>query len=571
MRNRKCKLEKQYTNAQLAKAVQEAKDNIACNKPAGYSALARLHLGDAKYANSIRYHVKGDKTHPPPPVGKKQGRATLSEAAERQLILLVKQHEDLGLSLWPETLCEYAKELATAEGTCFKTVDATPGKDWVASFLKRHDLKRKKPLPLSSKRAAAQTPETVNNFFVQYEKVLDLPCDTRDPSNVKTFRDLVLTRVGNADEVGIQRCLSQTGQVIVGKASKVCYTPGTGNRTSVTDFACGTVGGYKFPSVFIKKGKPTAKQVDAKKKVLLSASEPGTHLFFNEDSHFINKELFPKILHALADMVPGGVSPAYKFLLVLDGHNSRLSVKAVETARTLGFELFILPANMTQLLQPWDQCFSCIKREYRELYKAYTTKNGHKSLVEPVWLGMITTAYRNACAKNNNNLLRSGWEHAGLWPVDREKILARTFTSDRDHSTNAPEMAGLDVLASVASSRAGDDGLARVIETRLTLQARIQQVAQLENKAAAAKKQDKRKRENAELITSDTGLQQLKEVEHQRTVKTRRGSRNAAGIDAEELRAVLADVREIMAQGTGAGRRRKNAPPAPSGSDTVTE
>ena len=64
-----------------------------------------------------------------------------------------------------------------------------------------------------------------------------------------------------------------------------------------------------------------------------------------------------QMLHQLAMNIPGGVSQLNRFLLIADGHESRLNTSAINQARQLSFDVFLLPGNCTHFLQPWDQIF----------------------------------------------------------------------------------------------------------------------------------------------------------------------------------------------------------------------
>ena len=53
----------------------------------------------------------------------------------------------------------------------------------------------------------------------------------------------------------------------------------------------------------------------------------------------------------------GGVTPTYRFLLVVDGHASRLHPDCQAKAAEIGFDVIIFPGGMTAVLQVMDQVF----------------------------------------------------------------------------------------------------------------------------------------------------------------------------------------------------------------------
>ena len=64
---------------------------------------------------------------------------------------------------------------------------------------------------------------------------------------------------------------------------------------------------------------------------------------------------------ACAKMVPGGVSPTNKFLLILDGHSSRIHPDCVDVAKELGFDLLLFPGALTHILPSMDDLFGALK------------------------------------------------------------------------------------------------------------------------------------------------------------------------------------------------------------------
>ena len=74
--------------------------------------------------------------------------------------------------------------------------------------------------------------------------------------------------------------------------------------------------------------------------------------------------------------MPGGASPSYRALWLLDHHGSRLRPAAIEAAKQLGFYILILPGSCTHFLQPWDQIFAPIKAHYVAVSSAYFEQHG---------------------------------------------------------------------------------------------------------------------------------------------------------------------------------------------------
>jgi hypothetical protein len=72
-------------------------------------------------------------------------------------------------------------------------------------------------------------------------------------------------------------------------------------------------------------------------------------------------------LKQLKRQIPGGVSFSNRVLLIVDGHASRKSTETAAAAKTMGFDILIMPPQCTDFLQPWDQVFGSFQAALRRL------------------------------------------------------------------------------------------------------------------------------------------------------------------------------------------------------------
>ncbi len=140
------------------------------------------------------------------------------------------------------------------------------------------------------------------------------------------------SRIGNGDETGWQR-EHTFSQGVMPKGEKVSFRPGIESKESFTMFAWGTAEGTVLPPMYIFKGSVQLQNYMA------NAHWKGSACFLKKDTHFIDGEVFAEMLVEMAKCVPGGVSPTNRFLLILDGHESRLSVDALKQAKLVGFDI----------------------------------------------------------------------------------------------------------------------------------------------------------------------------------------------------------------------------------------
>jgi hypothetical protein len=115
-----------------------------------------------------------------------------------------------------------------------------------------------------------------------------------------------------------------------------------------------------------------------------------------------------------------------KFLLIVDGHESRLGITSINQAKELGYAVIVLPPNCTHFMQPWDRIFGSVKAQYSRLFTAYCGQQeitGPVKISRPTFVGLTATAMHNAFT-DKPDLLKDAFTKAGLYPPSLEKILA---------------------------------------------------------------------------------------------------------------------------------------------------
>jgi len=73
--------------------------------------------------------------------------------------------------------------------------------------------------------------------------------------------------------------------------------------------------------------------------------------------------LFKDFLSFFKRSIPSGISPSNHHLLILDGHGSHVSLKAIEQAQQFGLDMITLLSHTSHVLQPLDvNCFKLSKQ-----------------------------------------------------------------------------------------------------------------------------------------------------------------------------------------------------------------
>ena len=123
-------------------------------------------------------------------------------------------------------------------------------------------------------------------------------------------------------------------------------------------------------------------------------------------------------------------STTNRFLLLVDGHVSGLSLENVEYAEKLGIDIIIFPGHLTHLIQPEDQVFGKFKQKLRTLNTAFVLRTKGATLTKHQFYGKCARAYEGALTQQ---LTISAWRacersvkpETGAVVPDREKILSK--------------------------------------------------------------------------------------------------------------------------------------------------
>jgi len=290
------------------------------------------------------------------------------------------------------------------------------GPDWLKSFLRRNtDLSIRKAETLSLARARGLTRSTVDAFYDLLESEITKYNLHDKPRNI-----------GNVDESGLQM-INSPGRVIAQKGSKVVHKITTGEKgETVTLVAACTAEGRFFPPTLILKGKNL-------KPEFQDGLPPGSKVFMNPKSAYINSELFVKWFEEI--YLP--LKASGRNILILDGHCSHSSsISLLELAEKHDVSLLCLPPHTTHALQPLDRSFFKPLKTYfnTEIGTWVTNHPGRK--VTRYQIGPLICAAWNRAATVGN--CTSGFQATGIFPLNRH-IIPDYFFDVSDH--NRPTIA----------------------------------------------------------------------------------------------------------------------------------
>ena len=346
----------------------------------------------------------------------KKGRPTsLTGEQEIEGLKHMNKMADHGLTPDKSYVIWYFSNIAAILGIPFPK---KPEGKWWRCFKKRHsEWVLKSTQNYERCRACAMDAFAVNRFFDTYEKVLNDP-DRQSPGCTYAERP---DRVANLDESGIQGQVSQVrGFALKGKRPKRLDN-GLGKDTeTIVSTACAS--GTRKPFLMLLLGDRVSSQSP------MEHCGDGYSFVKMGKKAYQNQASWPRTLDDLKRKYK--TSTTNRFLLLVDGHVSRLSLENVEYAEKLGIDIIIFPGHLTHLIQPEDQVFGKFKQSLRTLNTAFVLRTKGATLTKHQFYGKCARAYEGALTQQ---LTISAWRACGLSVKpetgavvpDREKILSK--------------------------------------------------------------------------------------------------------------------------------------------------
>lgn len=339
-------------------------------------------------ANDVNKRAKGS--------AKVLGRfsTTFSEDEEKDFVEHILLLESRLFGITTTDIKKLAYEFATRNSIPNRFKDRSAGREWLRGFRMRHpEISLRQPEAVSAARAMAFNRPQIQKFFNTLEMTLE---------NEK----IDVHRIYNMDESGLStvqrppKIFAKTGRKQVGSLTSA------ERGQHVTCVCCmNSVGNFVPPAlIFPRKNR---------KEELLDALPPGSLGLFHEtgwmtaDSFFLWLEHFQKFVKA---------SPESKVLLLLDGHTSHKSLKALTFAKNNGIIILCFPAHCTHRMQPLDVCFYGPLKTFYNQECAVWLKNHPGRVITQNQIGeLFTSAYGKAATIKNAT---SGFLNTGICPFN---------------------------------------------------------------------------------------------------------------------------------------------------------
>lgn len=373
-------------------------------------------------------------------MGYAKPRQILNDHLEEELTQYILICSKIYYGLTPKNIREIAYELALANqvkvpDTWYNSKMASA--EWFSKFLKRHrNLSLREPEATSLSRATSFNKHNVSSFFENLKAVFDrYKFQSKD--------------VWNADETGVQtvqrpsKIVAEKGARQVGKA-----TSAERGQTVTIATAVSAIGNFVpplfiFPRVFYKDH-------------FIHGGPPGC-IGTAHPSGWMTGPSFVIFVQHFHRHVKS--SPEHPCLLLLDNHDSHLSIEVLNFCKNNGVILLSFPPHTSHRLQPLDKSvYGPFKKFYFSAADNWLTSNPGKTITLYDIPCLVKSAFANSMTPNN---IIAGFKSTGIMPFNphifRDEDFLSSYVTDRPVGPSAsaeiePTVVNLTGESSTASS-----------------------------------------------------------------------------------------------------------------------
>ena len=343
-------------------------------------------------------------------------KKVFTEAEEISLVDYIKNIARMQYGLSKKCVRELAYKFAKANN---KNVppnwnkNKIAGEEWMRWFMKRHNniISVRKPEATSLSRSTSFNENNVNKFFNNLEDVHH------------RFGPIPPERIWNTDETGLTT-VQKPIKILAPKGEKQVGSVTSAERGQLVTLiaAVNAIGNHIPPMLIFPRVNF--------KDFMLSGAPPGTIGGANP-SGWSTEALFLEFLKHFASHVKP--SRDQRVLLLMDNHETHLSVEAVEYAYTEGIVMLTFPPHTSHKFQPLDlSVYGPLQTFYGQSIDAWLRNNPGKTFTIYCIAEALGKAYPRAFTTSN---IVSGFKKPGIYPFDRgvfsEQDFMVSYVTDR--------------------------------------------------------------------------------------------------------------------------------------------
>ena len=252
-------------------------------------------------------------------------------------------------------------------------------------------------------------------------------CSATTETLYNNLEELYLTfhyppsHIWNCDKSGVQAGRSGGATVLAKRGSRSVHSIEPDQREHLSVLSCINADGGSIPNFYILKGTFFLEDYIAR-------CEDGAVMGMQPNA-WMTKWLFESWISHFITCLRNepGVDLTNRHLLILDGHNSHVTLEVVRTAMESGVDIISLPSHTSHALQPLNiayfRPFKCAFRKQRD---AWTVLNKNKKVGKQDLCEWTSKALETALTAKN---IKSGFRKIGIWPLDHVAAIGAMMPS----------------------------------------------------------------------------------------------------------------------------------------------
>ncbi|KYN36612.1 hypothetical protein ALC56_09037, partial [Trachymyrmex septentrionalis] len=351
-------------------------------------------------------------------VGYGKSHQILNDTEEIALVEYIKRIADIYYDITPKEVRKLAYQFAIKNKKKIRdswNENKMAGEDWFRGFLKRNNSLPIRLKATNFSRATSFNKHNVNLFFTNLKTVCN--CLRVKPSDIWNMDEIGISTIHTPDRVIARREMKQLGKII-----------STERETLITMAVTISAIGNMVPPFFIF---PRAHYKDyfTQKGPLRSAGDINP-LGWMKEEHFIKY-----CQHFVRHVRPSKEKPV---LLLVDNHESHLSIEALDYLKENGIIVLSFPYHCSHKLQPLDRSvYEPLKNYINTACDNWVASNPGKSLSIHHISEIIKTALPLATTSTN---IQEGFRISGISPLNENifpdtEFLGFNVTDREDTST----------------------------------------------------------------------------------------------------------------------------------------